>query len=375
MAGIYIHIPYCKQACTYCNFHFSTQLNTKDDLVAALITEIELRKNYLGGEKISTIYFGGGTPSLLSKDDLDRIFDKLVHTFEIDNGAEITLEANPDDLDEKKLRILKSTPINRLSIGIQSFRDEDLKWMNRAHNAQQADYSVKAAQDKGFENITVDLIYGIPGLSNTDWSKNLDIAFQLNIPHISSYCLTVEPATALDVLIKKGKSKPVDDNKSAEQMNLLMQKMKAHNFVHYEISNFCRDNLFSHHNTSYWKGEKYLGLGPSAHSFNHSSRQWNVANNIQYLKSIIEGNPTFEKEMLSEKDRYNEYVMTSLRTMWGADAEYIKSNFDENFHRHFISTGENFAMKNLLIKTKNIFVLTDTGRLIADRIILDFFIT
>jgi oxygen-independent coproporphyrinogen III oxidase len=373
MAGIYIHIPYCKQACTYCNFHFSIQLKTKDDLLDALLTEIDLQKIYLGGEKISTIYFGGGTPSILTTKELGRIFDTIEQTFELENGAEITLEANPDDLDEIKLRALKATPINRLSIGVQSFRDEDLKWMNRAHNAQQADYAVKAAQDKGFENITIDLIYGLPELSNSDWVKNLAKAFQLQVPHISSYSLTVEPNTALDVLIKKGKSKAVDENKSAEQMIILMRKMKEENFTHYEISNFCRDNLFSRHNTSYWKGEKYLGIGPSAHSFNHVSRQWNVANNIQYIRSITEGKLPFEIEMLSEKDRYNEYVMTSLRTMWGADSYIVKNTFNETFYRHFLSVGEKFVIENLLVKTQNSFVLTDEGRLIADRIILDFF--
>ncbi len=374
MAGIYIHIPYCKQACTYCNFHFSTQLKTKNDLLDALLKEIELRKNYLDGDEISSIYFGGGTPSLLTTEELGKIFYKIEKTFKIRDDAEITLEANPDDLDERKLRALKTTPINRLSIGVQSFRDEDLKWMNRAHNAQQADYVVKAAQDKGFENITIDLIYGLPGLSNTDWSKNLDAAFQLRVPHISSYCLTVEPKTTLDALIKKGKSKPVDENKSAGQMLILMQKMKEKNFVQYEISNFCRGNLFSHHNTSYWKGEKYLGIGPSAHSFNHISRQWNVSNNIQYLKSIDGGKLPFEQELLSEKDRYNEYVMTTLRTMWGADIDFVKNTFNTNFHRHFLSTGEKFATENLLVKKQNAFVLTDEGRLVADRIILDFFI-
>ena len=374
MAGIYIHIPYCKQACTYCNFHFSTQLKTKSDLLNALLKEIELRKNYLGEEEISTIYFGGGTPSLLATDELGQLFDKFERTFKLSNDLEITLEANPDDLDERKLRELKSTPINRLSIGIQSFRDEDLKWMNRAHNSQLADYAVKAAQDKGFENITIDLIYGLPGLSNTDWKKNLDTAFKLNVPHISSYSLTVEANTALDVLIKKGKSKPVDDNKSAEQMIILMQKMKENNFTHYEISNFCKENMFSRHNTSYWKGEKYLGLGPSAHSYNKESRQWNVANNIKYITSIAEHKLPFEQEVLTEKDRYNEYVMTSLRTMWGADSDKVKSSFNEIFHRHFISAGEKFTMENLLIKKQNTYVLTNEGRLVADRIILDFFI-
>jgi oxygen-independent coproporphyrinogen-3 oxidase len=287
MAGIYIHIPYCKQACHYCDFHFSVKKETKDVFVNSLLREISIQKNYIEGEKIETIYLGGGTPSLLSTDELKRIFEALHQNFEIDSDAEITLEANPDDLIREKISELKSSLVNRLSIGIQSFFDYHLKWMNRAHNSNEATESVKRAQDSGFENITIDLIYGLPDLTNADWEKNIETAFDLNVQHLSCYSLTVEPRTALAHFIASGKSKNLNEEQAAEQFEILIKRMKDHNWLHYEISNFSSEEKYiSRHNSSYWKGEKYLGLGPSAHSFNGSSRQWNARNNHLYIDSL-----------------------------------------------------------------------------------------
>jgi len=279
MSGIYIHIPFCRQACHYCDFHFSTSLKNKKPFLKALLKESELRRNYLGNEKIQTIYFGGGTPSLLTKDEILFIIDELHKYHEIEPAAEITLEANPDDLSIEKIKELKQTPVNRLSIGIQSFFDEDLKFMNRTHNAEEAVSSVKASQDEGFENITIDLIYGTPTLTNENWEQNLSRALSLNVPHVSCYELTVEPNTALHSFIKKGKIGPLDEQKTAMQFEMVMNRMKAENFIHYEISNFCKEGFYSRHNSNYWSRKKYLGLGPSAHSYNGTSRQWNIANN------------------------------------------------------------------------------------------------
>ena len=320
MPGIYIHIPFCKKACHYCDFHFSTSLQNKKTFLSALGKEIEIQKKFFEKETatvINTVYFGGGTPSLLSYDELAVIFEKLNAHFTISPTAEITLEANPDDLNSAKLKELTASPINRLSIGIQSFYEDDLKWMNRAHNAEQAISSVKGAQDKGLENITIDLIYGIPTLDNTKWKNNLQKAFELSVPHISAYCLTVEPRTALADMIKKKKVLNINEQQSIEHFTILVEEMKQHNFVQYEISNFCKNKRYSKHNSNYWKGESYLGLGPSAHSFDGKNRQWNVSNNALYINSLTNNKINFEREELSEKKRYNEYILTTLRTMWG----------------------------------------------------------
>jgi oxygen-independent coproporphyrinogen-3 oxidase len=316
MAGIYIHIPFCKQACHYCDFHFSVNRETSDRMVNAIIRELQLRKDYLADHSIHTIYFGGGTPSLLAPADLEKIFSALHAHFQIDNQAEITLEANPDDLSGEKISSLKKTPINRLSIGIQSFFEDDLKWMNRAHTASQSTDAVKLAQDAGFNNISIDLIYGLPGSTDHGWEENLERAFALNVQHLSCYCLTVEPRTALATFIKNGKSPGINEDQAARQFEILMQRAKDGGWKHYEISNFCRDNYFSRHNTSYWSGEKYLGLGPSAHSFNGLTRQWNISHNLQYIQGIEKDVVPAEVETLTSIQRLNEYIMTSLRTMW-----------------------------------------------------------
>ena len=375
MAGIYLHIPFCKQACNYCDFHFSTSLKNKEGFLAALKKEISLRKNYLDGSKIETVYFGGGTPSLLSASELMYIFEELYRHFEISTTAEITLEANPDDLTSKKIKELKQTPVNRLSIGVQSFQEEDLKWMNRAHNSGEALSAVKMAQDHGLENISIDLIYGIPGLSEHRWRNNLQIAFALNIKHISAYCLTVEPKTALAHEIQSGKIKDVDEEQSAAHFQIMLEAMKNNDFIQYEISNFCKEGFYSKHNSNYWLKEKYLGLGPSAHSYNGSTRQWNISNNGLYIQSLEKNELNFEQEKLSVEQRYNEYVMTSLRTIWGTSLNEILTNYGEQFSSYCLEEAKKYIESKDLLLSENKLFLTDKGKLLADKIASDVFVT
>ncbi len=373
MAGIYIHIPFCKQACHYCDFHFSTSLKGKDAFLQALQKEIVLQKNYFqlltpGDSEIETIYFGGGTPSLLSQSELMWVFEALYKNFNVRPDAEITLEANPDDLTVQKIKELKTSPVNRFSIGIQSFHDEDLKLMNRAHNSQEALTAVKASQDMGFENITIDLIYGIPALSNANWKLNLYKAFELDVKHISSYCLTVEPGTALAHFVKEGKAKNVDEHQSAAQFEIMLEEMDKNNFVQYEISNFCKDNHFSRHNSNYWLKKPYLGLGPSAHSYDGNDRQSNISNNALYIQSIEKGELNFEKEVLTKTQQYNEYVLISLRTMWGTDLEYVRTKMGSDYVSHCLSEADRFIDSKEIRKEGNKLFLTDKGKLFADRI-------
>jgi len=375
MPGIYIHIPFCKQACNYCDFHFSTSLTNKDAFLNALKKEIEMQRDFLEGDKISTIYFGGGTPSLLSEKELMNIFETLDKHFIISPDAEITLEANPDDLSKEKIKQLKATPINRLSIGIQSFYDEDLKLMNRAHNSKEATTAVKAAQDSGFENITIDLIYGIQTLSNANWKNNLATAFDLDVKHISAYCLTVEPKTVLAHQIKTGQLKNVDEQQSAEQFEIMLEAMDKNNFIQYEISNFCKEGFYSKHNSNYWLKENYLGLGPSAHSYNGHSRQWNVSNNVLYIQSLEKGELNFEKEELTIDHRYNEYILTSLRTMWGTDLNYLSQTFGKDYLTHCLHEAKKYLETNKVLHQENKLILSDEGKLFADKIASDLFIT
>ncbi len=379
MAGIYIHIPFCKQACHYCDFHFSTVLKNKEQFLKALVKEIELQKNYFSElptseQTINTVYFGGGTPSLLSQSELMYVFDALNKSFEIKPNAEITLEANPDDLTLKKIQELRATPINRFSIGIQSFFDEDLKLMNRAHNSQEALTAVKASQDKGFENITIDLIYGIPTLSNANWKHNLNTAFGLDVKHISSYCLTVEPKTALANFVKEGKIKNVDEQQCADQFEIMLEAMHKNNFIQYEISNFCKDNAFSKHNSNYWLKSTYLGLGPSAHSYNGTSRQWNISNNGLYIQSLEKSELTFEEEFLTTSQQYNEYILTSLRTMWGADLNVIETKFGKEYVSHCLTEAAEYIDNKDIRKEENTLFLSDKGKLFADRIASSLFL-
>ena len=323
MAGIYIHIPFCKQACYYCNFHFSTSLRRKNELVAALLSEINLRKDYLAGENIETMYFGGGTPSLCTKYEVQSMIESIRNTFNVFADAEVTLEANPDDITDEKLKEWKEAGINRLSIGVQSFFEEDLKWMNRAHTADQADQNLQLAR-KYFENISIDLIYGNPLLNNEKWRQNIDRAVAFNIPHLSCYALTVEPKTPLYKMIREERTPDINPDKQSEQFLSLMQWMEEAGYEHYEISNFAKPGYRSRHNSSYWQGRKYIGVGPSAHSFDGKSRQWNVASNNIYIDSINKGIIPCEKEILTLTQKLNEYIMTSLRTIEGLDLDHIE---------------------------------------------------
>ncbi|RYY34162.1 MAG: radical SAM family heme chaperone HemW, partial [Sphingobacteriaceae bacterium] len=308
MAGIYLHIPFCKKACHYCDFHFSTSLKYKDEMLQAMAKEIGMQRDYLAGETIETIYFGGGTPSILAADDINRLLNTITELHTVSSDAEITLEANPDDLDKTKLQALRQTAVNRFSIGIQSFYDDDLAWMNRVHRGAEAEASVKRAQDTGFENITADLIYGYPLLTDTKWKNNIQKVFELDVPHVSAYSMTVEPQTALASFISKKKQPPMNEQQSAEQFTYLIEAMQKQGFEQYEISNFCKPGQYSRHNSNYWKGVKYLGIGPSAHSFNGETRQWNIANNTQYIEGLTANKIPSETEILSEADRLNEYI-------------------------------------------------------------------
>lgn len=372
MAGIYIHVPFCKQACYYCDFHFSTSLQYKDEMLGALHREIKLQKDYLGGETIETIYFGGGTPSLLGADEINLLIDSITKLHTVASDAEITLEANPDDLDEQKVKLLRQTPINRFSIGIQSFFDEDLFWMNRAHRSRDAESSVKRVQDAGFENITADLIYGYPLLTDAKWKHNLEQIFALHIPHVSAYSMTVEPQTALASFIKKKVYPPINEAQSAEQFMVLMQQMQQHGYEQYEISNYCTPGNYSRHNANYWQGVKYLGIGPSAHSFNGETRQWNIANNAKYIRALATDKIPAEKEELTEANRLNEYIMTSLRTVWGLDLNKLNA-ISKGAHHELGKNTPEFFDKGWIQQKDMVITLTDTGKLYADKIAADLF--
>lgn len=373
MAGIYLHIPFCKQACHYCNFHFSTSLKLQNDFLDALLKEISIRKDYTGGEKINTIYFGGGTPSLLKENDLGRIMENIRSEFPVSPEAEITFEANPDDISNDNLLVWKKNGINRLSIGIQSFFEEDLMWMNRAHNALQALGCIKLAQDAGFTNMSIDLIYGAPNLSDEKWQKNMETAADLDVPHISSYALTVEQGTALDAMIKKKMVAEVNSEDQARQFLMMTDYFQERGYEHYEISNLALQGKRSLHNSSYWNGAKYLGLGPSAHSFNGNSRQWNIANNALYIQSLKTENISFEIEMLTPVQRLNEYIMTSLRTMEGIAIENIKQKFGGQESARLILDAEKFINKGWMENVSGKLALTRTGKLFADGIASELF--
>ncbi len=369
MAGIYIHIPFCKQKCHYCNFYTVISQKYRNDFVHILLKELEQRRDYLGDQTVNTIYFGGGTPSLLADNEIVRIIDSIKTLFPVNEKAEITLEANPDDLNKEKLTSLKkSTPVNRLSIGVQSFHNEDLVYLNRAHNASQALKAIENSLSAGFDNITVDLIYGIPTLTEKNWRKNLELFFDFGIPHLSSYALTVENKTVLHSLIAKNKMTPVDDKQAVKHFELLLEETEKHGFIHYEISNFAREGYYSKHNSIYWLGGHYLGVGPSAHSFNGISRQWNVANMKQYMEFEQTGTTVLEKEVLSKDQRYNEYVMTSLRTSWGCDTEHLENVFGNLYTNHFLKHIIPFVEDGKVQQKGNVYTLTNAGKLYADGI-------
>ncbi len=374
MAGIYIHIPFCKQACTYCNFHFTTSLRSKNELIAALLSEVNLRKGYLQNESIETIYFGGGTPSLLEIEDLKTLVEKIGSIYNIRSGAEITVETNPDDISEEKLRGWKEVGINRLSIGIQSFFDEDLKWMNRAHTARQAINSLQLTI-KYFDNISIDLIYGTSPLTDEKWKKNFETATSFNIPHLSCYALTVEPKTPLYKMIREKRIADINPDRQSEQFLLLMRWMEDAGYEHYEISNFAKPGFRSRHNSSYWpsgprgQGMRYIGIGPSAHSFDGISRQWNVSNNNIYISSINKGAIPCEKEILTPTQQLNEYIMTSLRTIEGLDLGQLG---DAEGCGVRVSS-KKFIERGLILEEQNHLKLTKEGKLLADGIAAELF--
>ncbi|MEJ5994757.1 radical SAM family heme chaperone HemW [Pedobacter sp. Du54] len=373
MAGIYIHIPFCKKACTYCDFHFSTSLKYADEMVDAICTEIRLKKNRLQNESIGSIYFGGGTPSVLSTQAFEKIFDTLNACFSISADAEITMEANPDDLDHQKINALRQLPVNRFSIGVQSFFEEDLIWMNRAHTAIEAETCIKRSQDAGFENLSIDLIYGYPLLTDQKWLHNIAAVIDLKTPHISAYSLTVEPRTALANAIEKGKQLGLDDEQSASQFILLNEHITGSGFEQYEISNYSLPGRYAVHNTNYWRGVPYLGIGPSAHGFDGTTRYLNVANNSKYLASLIKNQLPETIEELSKINRFNEYIMTALRTQWGVNLNKIEIDFGKTYAEQARSQASKFIADEKLMLNKDIITLTKKGKLFADGIAAEFF--
>ncbi len=370
MAGIYLHIPFCKKACHYCNFHFSTSLRLKEEMLAAMHEEISLQRTYLEGIPIETIYFGGGTPSLLSGQEINQFVEKIEAVFTLAENVEFTLEANPDDITAEKIRELKDTRINRISLGIQSFFEEDLVFMNRSHSAGQSKKSIELLLSAGYSNLTIDLIYGTPTMNDEQWIDNLEIAFGYAVPHLSCYCLTVEPKTALAHFVKKGMVKPVDEVQAGRQFEMLMNRAEAGGYEHYEISNFARPGYRARHNSNYWKGESYLGLGPSAHSFNGTSRQWNLANNAKYIKQIRTAEQWYVQEQLTAQDRYNEYIMTSLRTSWGCRLD----NIPGQYQAYFLQRVNGFINSQLVEEERSTYRLSQKGKLLADAITADLFV-
>lgn len=372
MSGIYIHIPFCKQACHYCDFHFSTSMKKKDEMVLALVKEMELRKGESQNEIVETIYFGGGTPSVLTIDDIQLLIDTVYKHYQVIENPEITLEANPDDLDNETILQYANSPINRLSIGVQSFFEDDLQLMNRAHNSAEAKKCLEFATQH-FDNISIDLIYGMPNMSNEKWLQNIETALSFNIPHISSYALTVEPKTALHKMIKSGAIPKLDDDLAQKHFHILIDKLQENGFVHYELSNFGKPDYFSKNNTAYWLGKKYIGIGPSAHSYNGESRSWNVANNSLYLKAIAENKLPSETENLSKTDQYNEYIMTGLRTIWGVSLERIVTEFGSRYLDYLHKQAEKYISDNLLEIENNVLKTTNKGKFLSDGIASDLF--
>ena len=384
MAGIYLHIPFCRQACHYCNFHFSTSLKGKNDFIPALLKEMDLRKDYIGSSAIATVYLGGGTPSLLEPAQLKAILDRLREIYSIQTDVEITMEANPDDMaDPATVRAWRQAGVNRLSVGVQSFFEADLEWMNRAHNAVQAAECIRIAKGEGFDNLSIDLIYGGPTLPDSHWKMNVERAVAMQIPHLSCYALTVEPRTALDQLIRVHKRQDVSPDDQARQFLMLMEWTAEAGYEHYEISNFALPGHRSRHNSAYWQGETYLGLGPSAHSFNGVSREWNVSNNAQYLAAYgdraVPGSAVasdaiaiVEKEILTPVQQLNEYIMISLRTMEGSDLSYVGGRFGAEAARELARRAQSHAQQGHMIVNERL-ILTRDGKLLADGIAADLF--
>lgn len=371
MAGIYIHIPFCKKRCIYCDFYSTTLGHLKDEYINALEKEIEIRKNYAENETIETIYFGGGTPSQLDTADISRIITKIKSEHQVAENAEITMEANPDDLNNEYITSLKQTDINRISIGIQTFNDERLRFLNRRHTAKQAIDAVRRCISNGYDNISIDLIYGFPDESIKDWEKDIDTATGLGIQHISSYHLIYEKGTKLFDLLSDNRITELDEESSVRQFKTLISKLEDAGFVHYEISNFCKPGKESKHNTSYWQNKKYIGLGPSAHSYNQESRQWNISDIKTYINSISNGKNFFEIEKLDIYEHYNEYILTSLRTMWGADLDFIKEHFGDRLYRYFLRNSGRYVKSGDMKTDESKAVITKQGIFISDGIMSD----
>lgn len=372
---IYIHIPFCKQKCSYCNFHFSTSLNFKDEMLDAMKKEIFFRKDELQNKNLQSLYFGGGTPSVLSADEIKSLIDEVLKHFNFNNDIEITLEANPDDLNPQFLKGLSSSSVNRLSIGTQSFFDEDLKLMNRAHNASEAEGSIKRAQDFGFENLSIDLIYGSPTSNLEIWKENLNKTIALEIPHISSYALTVEPKTALENWVSKGKVANPKEEEQNREFYYMIDFLKDHGFNHYEVSNFAKEGFYSRHNSAYWKYQEYLGIGPSAHSYNGNDvRSWNVANNQQYIKKLNSNILAKETEILSQQDQFNEMIMIGLRTIWGVNLDSLNQKFSENILDKFNKEIQHKIEDGILKIENNHLKIPEKHWFMADGIASDLFL-
>ncbi|MGC4021027.1 MAG: radical SAM family heme chaperone HemW [Cyclobacteriaceae bacterium] len=373
MAGLYVHIPFCKQACYYCDFHFSTQQDNKKALINAISVELEIQKNYLDNELLSSIYFGGGTPSLLSKDEIEKIFDSIHKNFKIDKDLEITLEANPDDLSRENLLMFKDLAVNRLSIGIQSFDEKILRFLNRAHSAKEAEESLSLARECGFNNISLDLIFSIPGQDDNLLRKNIEKTIALSPEHISAYSLTIEEKTVFGKWQKSGKLVAEPDDIAASQMEILMDMLEAGGYDQYEVSNFGKPGFYSQHNSSYWQQKKYLGVGPSAHSYNGISRQFNISSNPLYIKSIDQGMVPYQLETLSRANQINEYLLTTLRTSRGSDLNLLLEEFDFDLLNENKTEIENYFRYGMLKQSDNFLLLTKKGRLLADKIASDLF--
>ncbi|HPR59147.1 MAG TPA: radical SAM family heme chaperone HemW [Bacteroidales bacterium] len=374
MAGLYLHIPFCRRKCHYCNFYSLPTRKYRKEIPKAMMIEMEINQTFFNGEPLDTIYVGGGTPSLYPPDDIQYLINAAKDNFRFAENVEITLEANPDDISNEWIEALSASSVNRLSIGVQSFNDDDLHYLHRIHSASQAIAGIEKARKAGFGNLSIDLIYGIPGQTDEQWIENIKMATALKIPHISAYALTVEKGTTLDFLIKKGKLPSVDDDKAAGQFMILMQAMSNAGYLHYEISNFALPGYFSRHNTAYWNGQKYLGIGPSAHSFDGTTRRWNVSLMENYIRGVYGNSVCYESETLSLHQLFDEYVMTSLRTMWGCDPAIVKKKFGDMYYNHLMQGITKWIEKDLLIMDKGKIILTDQGKLFADGIASDLFL-
>ena len=372
MSGIYLHIPFCKKACHYCNFHFSTSKKNKDVVIEYMIKELEA-KSKDNSDTIETIYFGGGTPSILSISEINKFIKIIYKNFKISENIEITLEANPEDLSLNKVKELSLSLVNRLSIGIQSFNDTELKMMNRSHNSDQSKNCIENAS-RYFDNLSIDLIYGMPNSNLKSWKKNLQILDSWEINHISAYALTVESNTALNKFIEKEIIVPLDEQVVYDQYNFMFEKLSLSNYINYELSSFAKEGYFSKNNSSYWLGKKYIGIGPSAHSFDGKIRSWNISNNSQYVKHIDNNRLFYQKEHLSKIDRYNEYVMTGLRTIWGVSLYQIEKKFGKKYSNHLLEKSKKFIDLNMLEILDNIVFSTKKGKFLSDGIASELFI-